>query len=611
MYQQIPTFKIKLAILNLQNSDTTQDSTSTSTGDNTNTSGNTDGNTSGGADSGSTDTGTTSGSTDTGDTSGSTDTGDTSGSTDTGGDDTGDDDDDEETGYVVTIGGVDHELVLNDNPDQSGWDDDTIANFVGEYYVKDVDVTADQSISFSYEGEVIDENIGPDLGNNNVVSGTDGFLIHNDAEGAGIYFKVWNDGYSFWVTGYAEETHVIKVKVGDGELITANVGSDPDDQGQYVFDVAAVKDEVLSIYYDSDTTPSTNFAADSENSNNLTSDMKFKTSGNVSIYVKADGKIWVTCPATQFDITIDEDVIEENNNVFVNSWNGYTNIKSFVEDGKVYLINDCVGFLVAQTTADTVDGIVWGGDNNNVSGQSNDAIFEKDDVGIVYSKYGDDYVAYSGLVEVEFTVDMGETGVSTNGLHIAGNFNGWSTSATELALDSGTKYSATVDLGRGTTVNFKFINGDSWDDVEGISGNRSLDVKEGSAYAGEYGAITEFLVNVYLKGRASNDASAEWKSLSWWNSDDQITYAHAWDGTNDKYFEVEYQHNDWDGSSTVYYTFVADFVPTGVQFLRCNKETVTEVPTAWPGDDNVYNSGQSDNVYASGSNYGVDIIIVC
>lgn len=64
---------------------------------------------------------------------------------------------------------------------------------------------------------------------------------------------------------------------------------------------------------------------------------------------------------------------------------------------------------------------------------------------------------------VTFRVDMSNETVSADGVHMAGAFQGWDPSATEL-LDDDTDdiYEVTLDIAPGT-YEYKFINGDSWD----------------------------------------------------------------------------------------------------------------------------------------------------
>ncbi len=65
-------------------------------------------------------------------------------------------------------------------------------------------------------------------------------------------------------------------------------------------------------------------------------------------------------------------------------------------------------------------------------------------------------------VDVTFRVDMAEQTVSPLGVHVAGNFQNWIPSATEMFLVSDAIYAVTVNLVPGQEIEFKYVNGDSW-----------------------------------------------------------------------------------------------------------------------------------------------------
>lgn len=86
------------------------------------------------------------------------------------------------------------------------------AGAISGYKIEGIDLTAGESIEFYYYGDLIDLDIGPEPGGCNVdVAGSEElgytFTIHNDAEGAYVYFKTWDTGgYSFWITGREDPT---------------------------------------------------------------------------------------------------------------------------------------------------------------------------------------------------------------------------------------------------------------------------------------------------------------------------------------------------------------------------------------------------------------------
>ena len=96
--------------------------------------------------------------------------------------------------------------------------------------------------------------------------------------------------------------------------------------------------------------------------------------------------------------------------------------------------------------------------------------------------------AACGLKTVRFRVDMSNETVSPFGVHVAGDFQGWDPDATELTdLVDGTWFTrpSIFRSGFGTSITFKFINGNAWTDVTGIpgscvdgSGNRLLTMKK-------------------------------------------------------------------------------------------------------------------------------------
>jgi len=85
-------------------------------------------------------------------------------------------------------------------------------------------------------------------------------------------------------------------------------------------------------------------------------------------------------------------------------------------------------------------------------------------------------------VNVTFRVDMSEQTVSPLGVHVAGNFQNWIPSATEMTLVSDAIYAVTVILTPGQDIEFKYVNGDAWGQDEQVpagcaqNGNRFFTV---------------------------------------------------------------------------------------------------------------------------------------
>jgi hypothetical protein len=88
-------------------------------------------------------------------------------------------------------------------------------------------------------------------------------------------------------------------------------------------------------------------------------------------------------------------------------------------------------------------------------------------------------------VTVKFQVDMSEVAeISANGVHIAGGFQGWNPGSTSMTDIGNGIYEYAAVLQSGTYHEYKFINGNIWDDAESVpgecaaNGNRFLTVPE-------------------------------------------------------------------------------------------------------------------------------------
>jgi hypothetical protein len=78
---------------------------------------------------------------------------------------------------------------------------------------------------------------------------------------------------------------------------------------------------------------------------------------------------------------------------------------------------------------------------------------------------------------VTFSVDMNGETVSPDGVHIAGGFQGWDPVATELTDDDMDGiYTFSLDVVGPALLEFKFINGNSWDFVEDVPGACQVEV---------------------------------------------------------------------------------------------------------------------------------------
>lgn len=78
---------------------------------------------------------------------------------------------------------------------------------------------------------------------------------------------------------------------------------------------------------------------------------------------------------------------------------------------------------------------------------------------------------FSGVYakKVKFQVDMTGQQVSGSGVHVAGNFQGWSPNTTRLNQEGTSSiYSIIADVDSMAVIEFKFINGDFWGAAEGV-----------------------------------------------------------------------------------------------------------------------------------------------
>jgi hypothetical protein len=73
-------------------------------------------------------------------------------------------------------------------------------------------------------------------------------------------------------------------------------------------------------------------------------------------------------------------------------------------------------------------------------------------------------------VNITFQVDMSLQSVSLNGVHLAGSFQGWNPGGTPMTHIGNNVYEVTLALGVGEFHEYKFINGNTFDDAESVPG---------------------------------------------------------------------------------------------------------------------------------------------
>ena len=90
------------------------------------------------------------------------------------------------------------------------------------------------------------------------------------------------------------------------------------------------------------------------------------------------------------------------------------------------------------------------------------------------------------------SVNMNQQTVSPNGVHIAGNFQGWNPSSTQMTDVNGDGiYEYTINAYVGDTVEYKFINGNTWANNEFLSASTgSCVVNDGGVNYNRFAAIT-------------------------------------------------------------------------------------------------------------------------
>ena len=80
---------------------------------------------------------------------------------------------------------------------------------------------------------------------------------------------------------------------------------------------------------------------------------------------------------------------------------------------------------------------------------------------------------------VTFELNLGSTTANTNGVHIAGSFQGWQPDTTELVqVGTSNWYSVTRQLAAGDHE-YKFINGSSWTDAENVPAENQVNALDG------------------------------------------------------------------------------------------------------------------------------------
>jgi hypothetical protein len=84
------------------------------------------------------------------------------------------------------------------------------------------------------------------------------------------------------------------------------------------------------------------------------------------------------------------------------------------------------------------------------------------------------------FVTVLFQVDMSNEIVSPQGVHVAGNFQGWNPNGTVMTELGGGIYELTYQVEANQTIEFKFINGSEWAQAESVPSECGIDDNNGA-----------------------------------------------------------------------------------------------------------------------------------
>ena len=91
---------------------------------------------------------------------------------------------------------------------------------------------------------------------------------------------------------------------------------------------------------------------------------------------------------------------------------------------------------------------------------------------------------------VTLTVDMTNEMVSMDGVHVAGNFQGWDPAATPMTDNGDGTWSYTFTSDTAAAYQYKFVNGDAWGTDEGVPGACAVDGNRGITVDGMMGDVS-------------------------------------------------------------------------------------------------------------------------
>ena len=197
---------------------------------------------------------------------------------------------------------------------------------------------------------------------------------------------------------------------------------------------------------------------------------------------EAEG-VWVT-----FRVDMSYEIINEEDGVHIagsfQGWDPALTVMSDEDDDMVYeLMYDILEPAGTTIEYKFVNGNAWGDDEGIAANRS--LVVPSEDTVLTVVCFGSFQPCPDppDSVTVTFVVDMSNEEVSANGVHIAGSMQGWDPAASEMTdADGDGKYEIEFQLATGTSVAYKFVNGNAWGSEETVpddcvtDGNRTLDV---------------------------------------------------------------------------------------------------------------------------------------
>ena len=168
-------------------------------------------------------------------------------------------------------------------------------------------------------------------------------------------------------------------------------------------------------------------------------------------------------------------------------------------------------------------------------------------------------------VNVTLQVDMSYQTVSEFGVHVAGSFQGWVPSATELTDDNGDGiYAITIAFEQDSVYEYKFINGNDWIGAEDVYGdcavnnentNRSLNVGD-SDFSTESYYFSSCNYSVPAQLGCTDNGACNYNSAA---TIEDSTCVYAQDGYDCNGNLLSYLGTEAEGGIVFYYDSIGDF----------------------------------------------------